>query len=61
MIAPNSSGSRGTARGLAELRSRLGLGHGRVTPSPAPARHARLALNSAVAVRSSGSAPGRTM
>jgi hypothetical protein len=35
---------------LAELRNELGLGHGRTTPSPALARHARLAANSARAV-----------
>jgi hypothetical protein len=37
-------------QGLAELRNELGLGHGRTTPSPALARHARLAANSARAV-----------
>ncbi|MGO9958212.1 MAG: abortive infection family protein [Solirubrobacteraceae bacterium] len=30
---------------LAELRNELGLGHGRTTPAPALARHARLAAN----------------
>ena len=39
-----------TVQGLAELRNELGLGHGRSAPSPALTRHARLALNSAVAV-----------
>ena len=39
-----------TVRGLAELRNQLGLGHGRSRPSPALTRHARLALNSTVAV-----------
>jgi hypothetical protein len=34
-------------QGLAELRNELGLGHGRTTPSPANARHARLAANAA--------------
>src|SRR5205085_6297929 len=34
-------------QGLAELRNELGLGHGRTTPTPALARHARLAANSA--------------
>ena len=34
-------------QGLAELRNELGLGHGRTKPSPALARHARLAANSA--------------
>lgn len=34
----------------AELRNELGIGHGRSTPSPALARHARLALNSTVTV-----------
>lgn len=37
-------------QGLAELRNELGLGHGRTAPSPAHARHARLAANSARAV-----------
>jgi hypothetical protein len=37
-------------QGLAELRNELGLGHGRTTASPALARHARLAANSARAV-----------
>jgi hypothetical protein len=32
---------------LAELRNELGIGHGRTAPSPALARHARLAANSA--------------
>jgi Abortive infection C-terminus len=32
---------------LAELRNELGLGHGRTAPSPALARHARLAANAA--------------
>jgi hypothetical protein len=32
---------------LAELRNELGLGHGRTEPSPALARHARLAANAA--------------
>lgn len=32
---------------LAELRNELGLGHGRTEPSPAYARHARLAANAA--------------
>ncbi len=40
-----------TVQGLAELRNELGLGHGRSAASPALARHARLALNSAVTVR----------
>lgn len=35
---------------LAELRNVLGLGHGKTTTSPAHARHARLAANSARAV-----------
>ena len=35
---------------LAELRNELGLGHGRTRASPAHARHARLAANSARAV-----------
>jgi hypothetical protein len=35
---------------LAELRNELGVGHGRTAPSPALARHARLAANSARAV-----------
>jgi hypothetical protein len=35
---------------LAELRNELGLGQGRPAPSPALARHARLAANSARAV-----------
>ena len=36
----------GTAvQGLANLRNELGLGHGRTAPSPALARHARLAAN----------------
>jgi hypothetical protein len=35
---------------LAELRNELGLGHGRTRPSPAFARHARLAFNAARAV-----------
>ncbi|MFF8731727.1 abortive infection family protein [Streptomyces sp. NPDC015171] len=39
-----------TVQGLAELRNQLGLGHGRAAPSPALTRHARLALNSTVAV-----------
>jgi hypothetical protein len=39
-----------TVQSLAELRNELGLGHGRTTPSPAFARHARLAFNSARAV-----------
>lgn len=39
-----------TVQGLAELRNELGLGHGRTAPSPALRRHARLAVNSAVAV-----------
>lgn len=34
-------------QGLAELRNELGLGHGRTAPSPAHARHARLAANAA--------------
>lgn len=34
-------------QGLAELRNELGLGHGRTAPSPALARHARLAANAA--------------
>ena len=36
-----------SVQGLAELRNELGLGHGRTTPSPALARHARLAANCA--------------
>lgn len=36
-----------SVQALAELRNELGLGHGRTTPSPALARHARLAANSA--------------
>jgi Abortive infection C-terminus len=36
---------------LAELRNALGVGHGRTAPSPALARHARLAANSARARR----------
>ncbi|CAN3985991.1 abortive infection family protein [Kitasatospora purpeofusca] len=39
-----------TVQTLGELRNQLGLGHGRAAPSPAFTRHARLALNSAVAV-----------
>lgn len=39
-----------TIQSLAELRNELGLGHGRVRPSPALTRHARLAFNSSVAV-----------
>jgi plasmid stabilization system protein ParE len=39
-----------TVQSLAELRNELGLGHGRTAPSPAFARHARLAFNSARAV-----------
>lgn len=39
-----------TVRALTELRNELGLGHGRVRPSPALTRHARLAFNSSVAV-----------
>lgn len=39
-----------TVQGLAELRNEFGLGHGRSGVSPALARHARLALNSAVTV-----------
>jgi len=35
---------------LAELRNELGLGHGRTKPSPAFARHARLAFNASRAV-----------
>jgi hypothetical protein len=37
-------------QGLAELRNEIGLGHGRTTPSPALARHGRLAVNAARAV-----------
>jgi hypothetical protein len=37
-------------QGLAELRNELGLGHGRTARSPALARHARLAANSARAI-----------
>lgn len=39
-----------TVRSLAELRNELGSGHGRVRPSPALTRHARLAFNASVAV-----------
>ena len=39
-----------SVQGLAELRNELGLGHGRTAPSPALARHARLAANAARAV-----------
>jgi hypothetical protein len=39
-----------TVQSLGELRNELGLGHGRAAPSPALARHARLALNSTVAL-----------
>ncbi|WP_331768014.1 abortive infection family protein [Embleya sp. NBC_00896] len=39
-----------TVNSLAELRNQLGLGHGRTTPSPALARHPRLALNATVTV-----------
>ncbi|MEU7615894.1 abortive infection family protein [Micromonospora rifamycinica] len=39
-----------TVQSLAELRNELGLGHGRLAPSPALSRHARLSLNSTVAV-----------
>ncbi|MEU8076080.1 abortive infection family protein [Catellatospora citrea] len=39
-----------TVQGLAELRNALGTGHGRTAPSPALARHARLALNSTVTI-----------
>lgn len=39
-----------TVQSLAELRNQLGLGHGRTAPSPALARHARLALNSTVTI-----------
>lgn len=35
---------------LAELRNELGLGHGKTRPSPAFARHARLAFNASRAV-----------
>jgi hypothetical protein len=35
---------------LAELRNELGLGHGKTKPSPAFARHARLAFNASRAV-----------
>lgn len=35
---------------LAELRNELGLGHGKTKPSPAFARHARLAFNTSRAV-----------
>lgn len=39
-----------TVQSLCELRNELGLGHGRIAPSTAYARHATLAFNSAVAV-----------
>ncbi|MFD8494941.1 abortive infection family protein [Amycolatopsis sp. NPDC059657] len=39
-----------TVQSICELRNELGLGHGRSLPSPALARHARLALNSTVTV-----------
>ena len=39
-----------TVSSLAELRNELGIGHGQSTRSVALARHARLALNSTVAV-----------
>jgi hypothetical protein len=39
-----------TVQSLGELRNELGLGHGRTAPSPALERHARLALNSTVAL-----------
>jgi hypothetical protein len=39
-----------TIQSLAELRNAVGGGHGRVRPSPALTRHARLAFNSSVAV-----------
>lgn len=39
-----------TVQSLAELRNELGSGHGRVQPSPALTRHARLAFNAAVTV-----------
>lgn len=39
-----------TIQALTELRNELGLGHGRVRPSPALTRHARLAFNASVAV-----------
>jgi hypothetical protein len=39
-----------TVQSLAELRNELGLGHGKTRPSPAFARHARLAFNASRAV-----------
>lgn len=39
-----------TIQSLAEMRNRLGLGHGRSERSVALTRHARLTLNTAVAV-----------
>jgi len=39
-----------TVNSLAELRNQLGIGHGQSTRSQALARHARLALNTTVAV-----------
>ncbi|OZF33579.1 hypothetical protein CH295_11420 [Rhodococcus sp. 14-2483-1-2] len=55
--AAASSAVNGLLRGLAssvqslgELRNKIGTGHGRGSPSTADRRHARLALNSAVAI-----------
>jgi hypothetical protein len=49
-------------QGLAEMRNAAGSGHGRSEPSPADARHARLAAGIAVTLTewllSGGSAPG---
>jgi hypothetical protein len=39
-----------TIQSLTELRNELGVGHGRVRPSPALTRHARLSFNASVAV-----------
>src|SRR5581483_11955994 len=49
--ARSSRPSLATAvQSLAELRNELGLGHGKTKPSPAFARHARLAFNASRAV-----------
>ncbi|GAA4936180.1 hypothetical protein GCM10023224_16250 [Streptomonospora halophila] len=39
-----------SVHGLAEMRNQLGTGHGRSAPSPALARHARLTLNTTIAL-----------
>lgn len=43
-------GLTSSVQSLGELRNRVGTGHGRAMPSAADRRHARLALNTAVAV-----------